>query len=99
MKKYKTIKVAMQDYIQETNDQIIKCDTPRTDALMQGGCIATNIMEHARQLERELTEAQALNNKLVKDLVATFGALDQMTQDAVSFKKSLSNYTRAIETL
>ena len=89
----------MQDYIQETNDQIIKCDTPRTDALMQGGCIATNIMEHARQLERELTEAQALNNKLVKDLVATFGALDQMTQDAVSFKKSLSNYTRAIETL
>jgi hypothetical protein len=85
MKKYKTIKVAMQDYIQETNDQIIKCDTPRTDALMQGGCIATNIMEHARQLERELTEAQALNNKLVKELGAT--------------RASLSNYTRAIETL
>jgi hypothetical protein len=85
MKKYKTIKVAMQDYIQETNDQIIKCDTPRTDALMQGGCIATNIMEHARQLERELNEAQTLNNKLIKELGAT--------------RATLSNYTRAIETL
>jgi hypothetical protein len=60
-------------------------DTPRTDALMQGGCIATNIMEHARQLERELNEVQALNNKLVKELGAT--------------RASLSNYTRAIETL
>ena len=85
MKKYKTIKVAMQDYIQETNDQIIKCDTPRTDALMQGGCIATNIMEHARQLERELNEAQALNNKVIKELGAT--------------RASLSNYTRVLETL
>lgn len=75
----------MQDYIQETNDQIIKCDTPRTDALMQGGCIATNIMEHARQLERELNEAQTLNNKLIKELGAT--------------RATLSNYTRAIETL
>ena len=89
----------MQDYIQETNDQIIKMDTPRTDALMQGGCIATNIMEHARQLERELNEAQALNNKLIKELGATRGALDQMTQDAVNLQRSLSNYTRVIETL
>jgi hypothetical protein len=85
MKKYKTIKVAMQDYIQETNDQIIKCETPRTDALMQGGCIATNILEHARQLERELNEVQALNNKLIKELGAT--------------RASLSNYTRVLETL
>ena len=60
-------------------------DTPRTDALMEGGCIAINILEHARQLERELTEAQALNNKLVKELGAT--------------KASLNNYTQAIETL
>jgi hypothetical protein len=89
----------MQDYIQETNDQIIKMDTPRTDALMQGGCIATNIMEHARQLERELTEAQALNNKVIKELGATRGALDQMAQDAVNLQRSLSNYTRVIETL
>lgn len=43
-------------------------DTPRTDALMQGGCIATNIMEHARELERELTEAQAINSKVTKEL-------------------------------
>jgi len=68
MKKYKTIKGVMQDYIQETNDQIIKMDTPRTDALMQGGCIAIGILEHARELERELTEAQAINNKVTKEL-------------------------------
>jgi hypothetical protein len=29
-------------------------DTPRTDKLMQGGCIATNLLEYARGLEREL---------------------------------------------
>ena len=63
----------------------MESDTPRTDALMQGGCIATNIMEHARQLERELNEAQALNNKLIKELGAT--------------RASLSNYTRVLETL
>jgi hypothetical protein len=77
----------------------MESDTPRTDALMQGGCIATNIMEHARKLERELTEAQALNNKVIKELGATRGALDQMTQDAVNLQRSLSNYTRVIETL
>lgn len=77
----------------------METDTPRTDALMEGGCIAINILEHARQLERELTEAQSLNNKLVTELGATRGALDQMTEDAVSFKKSLNNYTQAIATL
>jgi len=77
----------------------MESDTPKTDALMHGGCIAINIMEHARQLERELTEAQALNNKLVKELGATRGALDQMTEDAINLQKSLTNYTRAIETL
>lgn len=35
---------------------------------MHKGCIAINIMEHARQLERELTEAQAYNNKVTKEL-------------------------------
>ena len=44
-------------------------DTPRTDALMQGGCIATNIMEHARELERELNETRV--------------TLDQMTEKAL----------------
>ena len=35
-------------------------DTPRTDALMRpNGALATNILEHARQLERELNEAKA----------------------------------------
>jgi hypothetical protein len=63
----------------------MESDTPRTDALMQGGCIATNIMEHARLLERELNEVQALNNKVIKELGAT--------------RASLSNYTRVIETL
>jgi len=77
----------------------MESDTPRTDALMHGGCIAINIMEHARQLERELTEAQALNNKVIKELGATRGALDQMTQDAVNLHRSLSKYTRVIEIL
>jgi len=39
-----------------------KCATPRTDALMQGGCIATTILEHARGLEREVEE---LNHRMV----------------------------------
>ena len=36
--------------------------TPRTDALMEGGCIAINILEHARELEREVEE---LNQRIV----------------------------------
>jgi len=36
--------------------------TPRTDALMVGGCIAINILEHARVLEREVEE---LNHRMV----------------------------------
>jgi hypothetical protein len=93
---------SLSAFIAETSGLSInnmESDTPRTDALMQGGCIATNIMEHARELERELTEAQALNNKVIKELGATRGALDQMTQDAVNLQRSLSNYTRVIETL
>jgi chromosome segregation ATPase len=35
----------------------MKTDTPRTDALMVNGCIAINILEHARTLERELNNA------------------------------------------
>jgi chromosome segregation ATPase len=35
----------------------MKSDTPRTDALMIGGCIAINLLEHARTLERELNNA------------------------------------------
>jgi len=35
---------------------------------MKGGCIAIGILEHARELERELTEAQAYNNKVTKEL-------------------------------
>lgn len=37
-------------------------DTPRTDQLMHGGCVAINILEHARELEREL--AISLENQL-----------------------------------
>ena len=34
-------------------------DTPRTDALLKpNGALATNLLEHARQLERELSEAK-----------------------------------------
>ena len=36
--------------------------TPRTDALMVGGCIAINILEHARALEREVEE---LNQRII----------------------------------
>ena len=50
-------------------------DTPRTDKLIQGGCIAANILEYARGLERELAASQA--------------ALDQMTEDAVKLKDAL----------
>jgi hypothetical protein len=46
----------------------MESDTPRTDALIQGGCIAIGILEHARELERELTEAQTINNKVTKEL-------------------------------
>ena len=35
-------------------------DTPRTDALMRpNGALATNLLEHARQLERELNASKA----------------------------------------
>jgi hypothetical protein len=44
--------------------------TPRTDALMQGGCIAINILEHARELEREV---EGLNQRMmaIKDTQAS----------------------------
>ena len=37
-------------------------DTPRTDALMVGGCYASVLLEHARVLEREVNE---LNHRMV----------------------------------
>jgi hypothetical protein len=38
-----------------------RSDTPRTDALIfPNGCLSTHLLEHARQLERELN---ALKNK------------------------------------
>jgi hypothetical protein len=40
-----------------------KCDTPRTDALVHGGCIAINILEHARELEREIN---ATNERMIE---------------------------------
>ena len=44
-------------------------DTPRTDALMRpNGALATNLLEHARQLEMELNnraaEIDMLKNKI-----------------------------------
>jgi len=42
---------------EQTNEIAMKTDTPRTDALMlPNGTLATNLLEHARQLERELIE-------------------------------------------
>ena len=41
----------------------IKCDTHRTDALVHGGCIAINILEHARELEREIN---ATNERMIE---------------------------------
>jgi len=38
----------------EPTNMTQETDTPRTDKLMQGGCIATNLLEYARGLEREL---------------------------------------------
>jgi hypothetical protein len=35
-------------------------DTPRTDSRMTGGCVATDIVEHARTLERQLNRAIAI---------------------------------------
>ena len=43
-------------------------DTPRTDNIIKGGGYPNNLVEHARELERELTEAQAINNKVTKEL-------------------------------
>jgi hypothetical protein len=49
-------------------------DTPRTDALMRpNGALATNLLEHARQLERELLKTikqrdeARLAYKIIKD--------------------------------
>ena len=40
-------------------------DTPRTDALMlPHGALATNLLEHARQLERELAASKAEVEKI-----------------------------------
>jgi len=83
----------------------MKTDTPRCEAArfealrssaLRTDCIPLKLGE---ELERELTEAQALNNKVIAELGATRGALDQMTQDAVNLQRSLNNYTRVIETL
>jgi len=37
-------------------------DTPRTDALMNGGCYASVLLEHTRELEREVNE---LNQRII----------------------------------
>ena len=38
----------------------IVSDTPRTDALMRpNGCFAADLMDHARQLEREVNHLRA----------------------------------------
>lgn len=48
--------------------------TPRTDALMRpNGALATNLLEHARQIERELTtseyEVEILRLKLKRAII------------------------------
>jgi hypothetical protein len=44
-------------------------ETPRTDALMRpNGALATNLLEHARQLERELNASKA-EVKRLRDLL------------------------------
>lgn len=48
-------------------------DAPRTDALMRpNGALATNILEHARKLERELTASQAEVRRLQELLEESF---------------------------
>lgn len=42
----------------------IKSDTPLTDAKMRGGCYASDLMEHARGLERKLSKSEKIIQQL-----------------------------------
>ena len=82
-------------------------DTPRTDALMLNGCIAINIMEHARTLERELNNTTPPAPSLVwPEILRLQEKIAELQRELVSksdelesVHKRLKNYTNAIETL
>jgi len=64
-------------------------DTPRTDALMKpNGAMATNLLEHARQMERELNASKAE--------VARLRELLERLCDSVSenWDEGIANYFR-----
>jgi predicted secreted Zn-dependent protease len=78
----------------------MKTETPRTDALMIGGCIAINILEHARTLERELNNATpAPSCEVWPEIVRLQGKIASLTNELEEVKRRLKNYTNAIETL
>jgi hypothetical protein len=53
-------------------------DTPRTDALMRPhGALATNILEHARQLERELAASKAEAERLRSTMRSFIDFMDE----------------------
>jgi hypothetical protein len=53
-------------------------DTPRTDALIRpNGALATNLLEHARQMERELNSSNAEVKMLKVHLLKSLTIADQ----------------------
>ena len=63
--------------------------TPRTDALVVGGCIAINIVEHARGLEIEADASRARVKEILNGLDSTQGALDQITSDCLALQTKI----------
>ena len=75
-------------------------DTPRTDDLMLNGCIAINILEHARTLERELNNTTPpAPSPVWPEIVRLQGIIASLTRELEAANKSLKNYTNAIESL
>jgi len=73
-------------------------DTPRTDALMQNGCIAINIMEHARTLERELnnTPPHAASGEVWPEILRLQGKIASLDMQLTA---SLGNQLQSEETI
>ena len=73
-------------------------DTPRTDALMVNGCIAINIMEHARTLERELnnTPPTAPSGEVWPEILRLQGKIASLDMQLTA---SLGNQLQSEETI
>lgn len=72
-------------------------DTPRTDALMVNGCIAINILEHARTLERELNNTTP--TPVWPEIVRLQGKIEDARKDAFNLANALSRAEAEVERL